>query len=659
MNRLPKLIGAIIIFLLLCVFFAVYFFKYIPAQQQLLNGRAFRELEQIGNGLTNKNDAYTTAIHSYLKRRSTANPIRHYFRLTNPFPLDTAGKVSYTTGPAQLEKNTRNGNWQLSYPVYTSSDTQQQHTPVTSMYTGLAPVLQPIIATYRDIFDGYLVFKDHLNGSGQQPLTHSDSLYHYEVAFSSGTLPDDYRVSLDSLMKTGDGFNLITVHDITIEGTAYKLFLYPIQLGKERIVLAGTITLSAYRKGYNTLPFSLTVQVAVLVLLLLIHLPILKIYVLGNCERIRSFDIRTIIGTYFLAAFLTFFLFSRLFLNHVQSMHNFHRLKDLSTQVENSFTTEIDQVCRQLRQWDTSTAIWGRDSAALYRLINHDTTMRRHNWNKQTGSTDSLLIDSLFRLPPYTYPYADYVYWIDSSGSWVATWNTKREFNKSDLLVVRDRSYFQDFMQNNLLILPGIHPPDSFTLQPTLSRLDGEYTINIVTRSRPIPGRKSHLVGLSTEMYSVCDPILPSGYNFSIVDAQGNILYDSKAGRALLSNIAKETESPSDILAPLRYHSKRYFSSFILQGRLCPARIRRPGRLGRLPGTSHLAARRLWCSRPVAPYPFRFYKRMVRKKTRYPPYTRSPFRMVATHTSQKAVLPPFLPVHVGFGRPVRRHLDHL
>ena len=43
-------------------------------------------------------------------------------------------------------------------------------------------------------------------------------------------------------------------------------------------------------------------------------------------------------------------------------------------------------------------------------------------------------------------------------------------------------------------------------------------------------------IGLSAKMYSVCNPILPPGYNFSIVNNDGIILYDSKPGRALLSN---------------------------------------------------------------------------------------------------------------------------
>ena len=581
---LRKLIGVIVILLLLCVFFSLYFFKYIPYQQQLVNGRAFRELEQIGTGLTNKSDAYSGAIRWFLKKRSTGNPLRGAFQFTAPFPPGlSSDKDSFYAGPMRLERSDQNGNWLLAYPLYQfagppsrSSDPSHPFTDphpqlikdslVTEMRTALSPILQPIIATYKDIFDDYLVLRDRQTGTAGH-ISVSDSLHNYEIAFSSGTLPVDYRVGLDSLLKKDDGFDLITIHDVTIEGTPSKLFVYPLQLGQERIILAGIIDQASYKKGYNTIPFNMAVLIGILVLLLFIHLPILKVYVLGKKERIRGFDIRMIIGTYFIAAFLIFFLFSRIFLNHVQSMHNFTRLKDLSEQVEKSFTAEIDNVCRQLRQWDTSGAIWTSHPDAFYRLLKKDTSIEQNRRTDTSSPADRHLIDSLFNLAPHTYPYADYVYWIDSSGKWVATWNTKKRFNKSDLLVVKDRAYFNDFIGFNILTFPHTDPPDSFTIQPTLSRLDGEYTINIVAPSHPIPGRPSRMIGLSTEMYSVCAPLLPFGYNFSIIDGQGNILYDSKPGRALLSNIARETETPSDLLAPLRYHSKRYFGSFILQGR--------------------------------------------------------------------------------------------
>ncbi len=574
---LPKIIGAIVISLILSVFLSLYFFKYVPSQQQLLNGRAFRELEQIGSGIQNKNDAYSTAIHWYLQKRSDGNPLLNSFSFTTPIPRGLKDSL-FHDGPMKLEKDAQSGDWQLSYPLwYKTGDTagHSKYSLLARMNISLSTVLQPVIATYKDIFNDYLVLRDQRMDTSQHQMT-LDSLRNEEIVFSSGFLPTGYQVNLDSLIKKDAGFNFITIHDITIEGTAEKLFLYPLRIGNEKIILAGVIDLATYKKGYNTIPFSKAIMIGGLVLLLFIHLPVLKIFVLGKSERIRGSNIRTIITTYCTAALLAFFLFSRIFLDHVQAMDNYSHLVNLSAQVKNSFTSEIDSACKQLRKWDSTRTIWtyplpsgdtsiGKLQIALPKVSKPPTHM------DSVGLTDSIqrLVDSetASLAHPAFYPYANYVYWIDSSGKWIATWNSKRNFNTISLLDASTRAYFQDFVHNNFLTLPNTIQPDSFTIQPLLSRQDGEYTINIVTRSHPVKGRNSWLTGLSSKMYSVCSPLLPCGYNFSIIDGQGNILYDSRPGRALLSNLSKETETPADILEPFRYHTDRYFSSFILQGR--------------------------------------------------------------------------------------------
>ncbi|HZE83176.1 MAG TPA: hypothetical protein VE035_02660 [Puia sp.] len=570
---LGKMIGVIVILVLLGIFFTVYFLGYIPKQQSAFHGRAFRELEQIGTALKNKNEAYYGAISIFLKKKQAGTPLLHSFSFS-PSPLPGPGsKDTLHAGQMVLEKNDQNGEWQIAYPVYSSKDSL-----ITQMNTGLDSILRPLISTYKDIFSNYLLIRDRGQGSGARSPGRGDSAGKGVVVFNSGNLSVDYRISTDSLIQKNDGLNLITVHDAIVEGNPYKIFFYPFQLGKERIILTGMISLEAYMDGYKQIPFSLVMLVAVLVLLLFIHLPILKIFVLGRYERITDFNIRMIIGTYFTAAFLAFFLFSRIFLQHVQSVHNYGHLQDLSTQVQQTFQHEIDSICRQLKAWDTLQAVRNDKEGSVSRAMLPDSQLRRTG-NAQADKAlaekaraENFRVDTL--MYPRSYPYPDYVFWIDSAGTWTATWNTKKVFNKTTLLTVSDRRYFQDFLHYNILTLPGADPPDSFTIQPTLSKFDGEYTVTVVIPSSPTPAwkwknaqfRQPRLIGLSTSMYSVCKPLLPAGYNFSIIDDDGDILYDSKPGRALLSTILKETEDPSAILGSIHHRNERYFASFMLRG---------------------------------------------------------------------------------------------
>jgi hypothetical protein len=184
-------------------------------------------------------------------------------------------------------------------------------------------------------------------------------------------------------------------------------------------------------------------------------------------------------------------------------------------------------------------------------------------------------LDSLFK--PRIYPYLDNIFWIGSDGKWVGRWAFKRVFNRSPLISVKDRQYFKDFKLHQALFLEG-RARDSFSIQPTLSKFDGEYIITVVRKSdgprdsilrlKNLPPKfKPYLVGLGAEMHSVSHILMPPGYGFSIIDDQGDIKFDSKPGRPLLSNILKEINDPTGIQQTVRYRSQRYFEYITLRGK--------------------------------------------------------------------------------------------
>jgi hypothetical protein len=104
-----------------------------------------------------------------------------------------------------------------------------------------------------------------------------------------------FLVNPDSLLQRKGGIGVTDLQDVTIEGNAYKLFLYPFFLGSQELILAGLISESNYKEATQKIPFSFFTVFAVLLLLLVIHLPILRIYMIGPNERIRERDIRLII----------------------------------------------------------------------------------------------------------------------------------------------------------------------------------------------------------------------------------------------------------------------------------------------------------------------------------------------------------------------------
>jgi len=530
------LIPVLLTLLVLGILFLLYFLKYIPGRQSALNDRAFMELQQIAKAARERDNGYAYAIKTFLSTPQSSNPL---FRSFNWSPRAPNKKdTPLDLRPSKLISDSLNtSNWLLAYPLI-----QHARKDTFVMTIRLDSLLAPNILTYRDVFETYLLI----------------SPGHSEVLFSADDLPLSDGFNPDTLLKKNETADLLYLHEVNLAGTPYKIFIYPLQVGSTPLLLAGLVSVSRYNSGYKNIPLDLFVPAGIIILLLVICLPVLKIFILGAGETIIDWNIRQLIGSYFVAAFTCFLLFSWLFLTWYQSADNKIMLGQLSRQIDRQFTEEIDTICLQLKKWD-----------AAYQSIRDSTNLLTSlQSNDILNPTDSTTLDRLFH--PELYPYSDYVFWVDSTGKWTATWSEKKKSNKPPLLDARNREYFKDFINGKYL---SLHDSMSFTIQPLLSRQDGEYRINVVTKSAapprgsPLPPHHPLLIGLSAKMRSVMNTVLPAGYNFSIIDDNGNILYDSRPGRALLSNILKESEDPSSLQSSLRFRTRRYFSHYQLKGR--------------------------------------------------------------------------------------------
>ena len=561
-----KLTGVFIILALLAFFLGFYFLKYIPDRRNSFHRSAFQELSQIEGALQDRNEAFRRSILSFLSQSDSISksPLLQFFhyRSCNLYsPKLYAGKP-LEVRETRFEQDSITGVWQISYLLY------RNNVPVGALSKNLDTLMTRMVNTYKDIFDGYLLIKDR-GDYGNKGFKETDSDGNARVIFNSSGLTVDYRVNTDSLLKKTDGFSYQGVHDVFLEGNSYKLFMFPVEVGRERIILAGLISLKKYAEGYNTIPFNFIAFAGVLILLLLIHLPVLKIYLLGAFERIRDIDIRLIIGTYFIAAFVGFFLFSKVFLDQAEIVEDNQLLRSFSANIQQNLLDETDSVCAQLQEFDSLFRTVIIPSGGLMRMV------RAESDSLSDYKADSIQVDSV--LNPVSYPYLDNVFWIDSTGHWVARWAFRKTFARTPLIRVDDRKYFKDFKLRQTLILHTRAKTIPFTIQPTLSKLDGEYTITIVTScdsSTVEKCRSSYsgflppkLVGLGAPMHFVCHPVLPPGFNFSIINDKGDVLFDSKPGRALLSNIANEMNDPADILQCARYHTERFFDLITFRGR--------------------------------------------------------------------------------------------
>ncbi|HSZ33302.1 MAG TPA: hypothetical protein VK772_08320 [Puia sp.] len=542
-KRIRELASTFIILILLSIILCFYYFKFVPERRTEFHRNAFLELSQMESALQSRDAAYRDAIQNILKQTPLDKTSLLKFNFQAGSEKTPKGSVM---GPTEFGTDKTGKSWQMRYPVYVSPDFLPKTKPAFTLSKNVDTLMGSMVSTYKDIFDEVLLITD--SESQRQKG---------EIIYKSGDLSMDYQVNSDSLLKKTDGFSLLNLHDVTIEGNPFKLFIYPFKLGDQRLILAGLISQSNYTQSFAKIPFNFFSFFAVLILLLVIHLPILKIFLLGKDERIKDGDIRLIIGSYFIAAFFGFFLLSKIFLDKEQNTQNRRHLEILASRIKNNFNQELDTIRSQLREFD--------EQLNLLTGSSHDENI--NGLIKIPGSNQINFLDSQFKAG--IYPYLTNVFWIDSEGSWVARWAYKKNIINSPLIDIHDRLYYSDFVSHKALLIPGM--PDSMTIQPTLSKLEGEYIVTVVIKSKARAGtvlkKSPWLVGLSSEMHSVANTVLPPGYGFSIINEEGDIMFDSKPGRPLLSNLLKETNDPTGIQQTVFYRSKRFFDQIMLRSK--------------------------------------------------------------------------------------------
>ncbi|HEY4335369.1 MAG TPA: hypothetical protein VGM89_05715, partial [Puia sp.] len=397
-------------------------------------------------------------------------------------------------------------------------------------------MLLPLTAGDKDVFDHYLVIQD----TGK--LGTDSSSQRGALLFNPDHLSISYSIATDSLLKKSDGFSITNIRDVKIEGNDYKLFLYPFCLQNSKAIMAGLLSQSRYTSRYESVPIDFITTGAILLLLILITIPLLKVYIIGSHERITNLDLRLIIGTYYIGGFVLYFLLLWNFLEGSQIARNHRFLTQFTRQLNGAFNDEIRLACRQLGKSDS-----------IYKL---DTALSR-----QLGDStyDSSHLEAMH---PTVYKQLKDIFWIDGHGNWVARYGFMH-YDTLPLIPSGDRQYFKDMKAGNVLRLSSRDTP--FCLQPTLGKLDGTFAVNIVIPTDTSARHKAIMVGMFTEMYSVCNTVQPPGYGFSILNDKGTILFDSRQ-RSRLTNIYPDLSGSEAIQNSVRYRQVLFLPTIQLHG---------------------------------------------------------------------------------------------
>jgi hypothetical protein len=569
---------------LIGLFFLLNYFLFIPRQQAVYNQKVFRLLNEAVENFkarVQNNVAY--------KNKNKAQKDGQAIISDNDHPLylrDNSSREDFIHSFSGIQKEwtkedtnaARSGTVVFKYDTVFIKVTDASEKDSSIAISRLLPALNEL---HNNVFDLLILIKrvkkeipDEKKGSRMVIV---DSLL-----YKTGTIASGNILPGDSLFQNNRApLQFSSINEVTMEGASYKAFSLPFQIGQNDLMLSGFIAEDVYHSSSAHYSYSAFLSLGSLLVLILLILPFLKVFLLSRKERVSVNDVRMLIVVLVGAPFLGLLAaFTLQYYTYVDGKTD-KELDMLEASVTHRFREEIQSAIRQLECYDSlfdSSAYARRygqfDSIARYGgsdrvkpkmdgtsvQVNTVDTSSDNKASTQkpplpaSGLADATDLKHLIFYPDI-YKNLDDIFWVDSLGNQIMKWFLLKK--KFAYLQISDREFFKAFSNRQAWPYPiGSERSDtrrSFFLQPTVSYATNEYSVNIALNSnrdfstKKYKDRKAILVAMAARMYSVCNPVLPKGFNFCIFDVNGNILYHSETVRSLQENLFDETNGNFDL----------------------------------------------------------------------------------------------------------------
>ena len=545
-KRRTAVLGGLIA--LLVIFLVPYFFVFIPANADNLKRQAFLKLSRAAENIIEKSDDSRNFYENNLSGCDTLSASD-----ISMAECSNYGRNRLSQQDSVYFSFFGSRGWNILYmqkQVIKKGVKKNMDDSSLFHILPLDPFLSPCLASGKEVFSSFL-------------LVH----YCQYIGKDSGgkIIYQDYRqgvqqeITLDSLIPRHQGMRAPDILDVTLEGTDYKLFSYPFQLGRHRLVLCGLMKTEDYNSRLHVIPVGIFYTLVICLFLFLLALPFLKIFMMNERDRLYASNlVHGVVFLFIMASSLTIIItqLNLLWQGRSQVSTNISRL---TTKIEDSLSEELIKAQSELNYFDSAMDIY-LNSPNPKAIIGSDTdsptcqiTRDNSYHNKGFGNKNRLLSGHLPRYRNY-----DHCSWISCSGqeSIRAKYITektrgilkdKKLEDTTRFVDVRARQYYQDMKRN----WQSGKNTDSTTLMiaPVNSWATGEFRVNVCRYSK-ISGLL--LVLMETRLYSLVNTVLPAGYGYCVFDEAGNTLIHSDSLKSLRENFLDETGRLPWILGAIR-----------------------------------------------------------------------------------------------------------
>ncbi len=508
---------------------AVYFFIYIPNNERRLQAQRFRTLQNINKNIQEKIRNSEALMNNLLKNKIDTGYIdylseqsKENFTLIKPLSNGTSPTKLKSITDSGYTINSDNDNRYLNLRLYklaikTSNSKTDTITYEMAMKFTFEQFFKGLLPKY--VFDEYVVFNNGL------PVFETS---HFSVDLKDTVFGKNKLVNAP-------------VIDYTISGIDYKLFLQQVSFiaGNDWTVV-GLLSNERYQQEKNQLPSSIILLLVTIVLAIIISFPWIKLYQMGNKDRLTLWDGIGSIAVSMLLMSILFFSFFKY--NHPLRTNDYRDSKPvLAEAITTALKNEIDTIYNKLYFIDSNVAA-GK--------IAFEDRIRDSKVFKGSPSPDSLrwvktLQDTNIRQ----------VFWLDVNGNEVRNWTSEKKIAPKGNF--SERAYFKNISnQKDYRTSTG----GRYYLDQVISWTSGNFTSVLAIPSTVKIGSIS-VAAMSFTMKSLDKPVLPAGYQFAIIDKSGKVLYHSDVSHNLNEELVTEFSEKKKLISTLAAKTEDIFQT--------------------------------------------------------------------------------------------------
>ncbi len=487
---------------------AGYFFIHIPKNAKYVEDRHFRCLQNVETNIHAKIDNSIGLLNNLLETRisnranfsrdSIDNYIKRYSRENFVLlPIDTA---TLTKDAKQSGINADSickitfKNRELLIELY------KKNFKIGLVYK-IEKFLTPLLP--EDKFNEYLLLSDEA------------IVYQTFPSGIAGITKDSLPSKKSAFLRKGN------IKNIELSGTSYKFFPQQVNLAADQasLTLVGLLAKDKYEYLKKKLPENISLLLLTLAIALILSLPWIKLYQMGNRDRLTVTDGLFSFAVSMLLMSTLFFMFLKYnaYLRPGKNGSEISR-ENLAGSIQKAFDKEVASAYRTLTRLDSFRSAKNYKDKSVGGNSNFKDPLNRSIDSAVKAASGNLGVN--------------YTFWLNNRGEELTAWSLQRDISPPGNFA--GRAYFKRIQSPNTAYSFGAD--SAFYLEQVASLTRGTFTTVISKASIT----KGQVAALSFNLKSVDNAILPCGYLFAVVDKEGKVLYHANRFKNLNENISEE-----------------------------------------------------------------------------------------------------------------------